>query len=636
MEDEPPFAIRVSSFSSSDASLRSPPVSVAPSPVVAEFDEELRVLRDACGGDVERELRALYLLTLEREQLVTVAYAGSALQGRVDALDAPEEIRDVVRHALFWAARDEDMHTVYARGVLFRRGENALVVRTFAQQLGGFVAGWASAVAQHVSWTQAPLSRLGAAAVSFAGLVLGKVPSSARATLSHQSFKRFCEFNVEAEKTAAMAWERLAELTPEEGSTYRRVAHDELNHSKVFAALAAAFDDDDRLVPGTTATSLNERLREADPVFVPRRYRGGDNPLGTAAPVFVRAAEAPGRDAIDPVALFRDAVRSIEDGVRARLASRGHVAMKVDFMMTYDARDRTTAIDRELLAGVVAWLRELGAREITLLETGNLFDRHFRNRSVAEVADYLGLDLADVRLVDAAQDLVAHRFTRGLGQESVCATWRDADLRISFAKLRTNPAFLAHASLANMQTLGQRIDDLLFADRVADACTGLMMILDEFPCHLAILDAARDVADDVTGILGTHAPRQPGRIYVAEDALALDWVVLRHLGLKNLPRPAPAQAALDWFGDVRDRLVVDGVDAPITPFVTGHTDDLRILLTSLAYPVYAYFSAGGSLWVPRMDPARFPLARREDAFTYVLRRILRQVFRFGSPTGEWE
>ncbi len=604
------------------------------SAVVAEFDEELRVLRESCAGDLERERRSLYLLTLEREQLVTVAYAGSALQGRVDALDAPEAIREIVRHALFWAARDEDMHTVYARGVLFRRGENVLVVRTFAQQLGGFIAGWSSAVAQHVGWTQAPLSRLGAAFVSLAGLALGKVPSSARATLSHQSFKSFCEFNVEAEKTAAMAWQRLAELVPEEGDVYRRVAEDELNHSKVFAALAAAFDDHDRLTKGTTVESLLEHLRAADPVFVPRRHRAGDNPLGTTAPVFVRAAE-PGAP-IDPVALFRDATRGVEDGVRARLAKGGRAAIKVDFMMSYDARDRTTTIDRELLAAVVGWLRELGARDVALLEMGNLFDRHFANRSVAEVAAYMGVDLPGCRLVDAAHDLVPHRFARGLGQESVCTTWRDADLRISFAKLRTNPAFLAHASLANMQTLGQRIDQLLFADRVADACTGLMMVLDEFPCHLAIVDAARDVADDVTGILGTATPKNPGRIYVSEDALSLDWVILRHLRLKNLPRPAPAQAALDWFGDVRDRLVVDGVDTPIEAFVTGHSDDLRILLTSLSYPVYAYFSAGGSFWVPRMDPARFPLAQREGGVTYVARRILRQVFRFGSPTGEWE
>ena len=609
------------------------------SPVVVEFGEELRALREACAGDLERERRALYLVTLEREALVTVAYAGSALHDRVSLLDAPDDVLEIVRHALLWAARDEDMHTVYARGVLFRRGERALVVRTFAQQLGGFIAGWSSAVSQHVTWSQAPLARLGALGVSMAGLAMGKVPKSARSTLSHRTFREFCVFNVEAEKTAAMAWRRLAELVPEEETTYRRVAEDELKHSQVFQAFVDAFDDQGRLLADKDAEFLLGRLRAADPVFVPRRYRDTDNPLGTGKTVYVREA-APGTppESMDPAALLEDAARAsgLVGRLAERLGDRGRVAIKGDFMMSYDARDRTTAVDRDLLRAVVAMVRGAGAKEVVLLETGNLFDRYFAHRSVAEVADYMGLVMPDVRIVDAAEDLTAHRFARGIGQDNVCATWKNADVRISLAKMRTNPAFLAHLSLANTQTLGQRIDELLFADRVADACTGLMMTLDEFPCHLAILDATRHVADDVTGIMGTSSPRHPGRLYLSEDALALDWVALGHLGLKNLPRPAPAQAALDWFGDVREHLVVDGVDAPIVPFVTGHTDDLRILLTSLAYPVYAYFSAGGALWVPKMDPARFPLKAREGIVTYGARRLLRKTFRFGSPVEEWE
>lgn len=604
------------------------------SAVVREFDEELRAIRDASGGDEEQEARAIYLVTLEREQLVTVAYAGSALQDRVAKLDAPADVREIVRHALFWAARDEDMHTVYARGVLFRRGETLLVIRTFAQQLGGFIAGWSSAVAQHVSWSQAPLSRLGAACVSLAGLAAGKVPKSARATLSYRTFREFCTFNVEAEKTAAMAWRRLAELVPEEATTYRRVADDEIKHSLVFQAFADVFDDDDRLVAGENAAKLLDRLRAADPVFVPRRYRDTDNLLGTGGTVYVRAAQ----DEIDPTALLEQTLKASGALLTAsrRLGDQGRVAIKTDFMMSYDARDRTTTVDPELLSALVGHLRRAGAKDISLLETGNLFDRYYSNRSVERVAEYMGIALPGVRIVDAAQDLVPHRFARGMGQESVSATWKNADLRISLAKMRTNPAFLAHLSLANMQSLGQRIDDLLFADRVADACTGLMMVLDEFPCHLAIVDAARNVADGVTGILGTSSPRHPGRIYVSEDALALDWVILGHLGLKNLPRPAPAQAALDWFGDVREHLEVDGTNEPIQPFVTGHSDDLRILLTSLSYPVYAYFSDGGAFWIPKMDARQFPLKDRETITTYVARRILRSTFRFGSPVEDWE
>ena len=230
------------------------------------------------------------------------------------------------------------------------------------------------------------------------------------------------------------------------------------------------------------------------------------------------------------------------------------------------------------------------------------------------VARYMGLRFPHARVLDAAGDQVPHRFARGLGQNSISRAWRDADVRVSLGKMRTNPSFLVHLTLGNLETLSQRMDDLLFADRLADASAGLMMTLDGFPCHLAVLDATHDVPDGLTGILGTSEPRHPGRIYASEDAIALDWVATRHMGLSALPRGASCQASLDWFGDVRDRTRVVGVDTPITPFTSPHGDDARIFLSALAYPVYAYLSDGGSLWMPKMESRGVPaVGRRERA-----------------------
>ena len=244
--------------------------------VVREFREDLERIQRHYQGRRDRERRALYLLALEREQLVTVHYSGAALHERIAALAAPADVRRLIHHAMRWAARDEDMHTVYARGILCRQREIGLAIRAVGQQLGGLVAGWASAVSQHVTFGAAPVARLLSILVSFVGLVAGKVPRSARRTLSHQSFRGFAAFNREAEETAAMCWERLAELGDPDAALCRRVAHDERKHAAVFRVLVETFDDDDRLLPGVTAESLGARFAAVDPVFVPRAEEGAE------------------------------------------------------------------------------------------------------------------------------------------------------------------------------------------------------------------------------------------------------------------------------------------------------------------------------------------------------------------------
>ncbi|HVY45547.1 MAG TPA: DUF362 domain-containing protein [Minicystis sp.] len=600
--------------------------------VVREFRDDLARLQRKHRGQRELDWRALHLLALEREQLVTVQYADEKLHARIDALDAPDDVRALVHHALRWASRDEESHAVSARGVLFRRGERVLALRALLQQLGGLVAGWASAVTQHVTFARAPFARALSTLVGYAGLVAGKVPASARTSLKYRSFTEFAGFNVEAEETAALCWERIAELDQQDRELHRRVASDERKHAEVFRALSESFDANDALRPGITAESLGRRLHDVDPVFVPRSLRSGDNPLGTGADVVVREDRA-----ASPASLLREAV--VDSGLIERvLRGRGSckVAIKTQFMMSYDRRDRSTTVDADLGAELCELFHQRGAADIAVLESRNLFDRYYAARSVDNVARYMGLRFPHARLVDASGDQVPHRFARGLGQNSVSRTWRDADVRVSLGKMRTNPSFLVHLTLANLETLGQRIEELLFADRLADTGTGLMMTLDEFPCHLAVLDASHDVADGLTGILGTAEPRHPGRVYASEDAVALDWVAVRHMGLSALPRGASCHAALDWFGDVRALTRVVGVDERIVPFTNPHQDDARIFLSALAYPVYAYLSDGGSLWMPKMDPAEFPLSADEGLVTFIARRLLRQLFRFGSPVGEWE
>jgi hypothetical protein len=247
------------------------------------------------------------------------------------------------------------------------------------------------------------------------------------------------------------------------------------------------------------------------------------------------------------------------------------------------------------------------------------------------VARYAGFTSDAYRVVDAQADQVPHAFRRGVGQQSIARAWRDADVRIVFGKMRTHPSWLVHLTLNTLESLGRRVDELIFHDREADLSSGLMMLLDAFPPHLALLDATHHVPDGLTGILGDPTPAHPGRLYASRDPLALDLVAARHMGLERFPHASALAHALDWFDDPRVNTRVDGQDTPIANFSSPHRNDLTVLLSALAYPVYLLGGERGSLWVPTMDPEAFPPSGNASLFARMVRPVLRALFGFGRP-----
>jgi len=176
-----------------------------------EFDQTLAQVRERRGGP-ERELEHLLLLALEREQLVTVAYRNDLMSARLEEAALAPGLARVFRQSLAWAWKDEQMHAVYTRGLLFRRGRPLVRARALVQQLAGALGGWASSIQQHVPWSRAPVSRAMASFVAVVGRVGGKVPKAVRNELRLLSFEDFCRLQVGAEHTAAACWKRLTEL----------------------------------------------------------------------------------------------------------------------------------------------------------------------------------------------------------------------------------------------------------------------------------------------------------------------------------------------------------------------------------------------------------------------------------------
>jgi uncharacterized protein (DUF362 family) len=612
--------------------------------VYEQFEVELDVLRRREAGRPRREMVHLLLLALEREEIVSVGYREAMIARRLAGMPIGPQLRELIGHALAWAWKDEEMHAIYLRGAILRLGSRSLKARAYLRQVAGAVGGWSSSLRQHVRWRQAPSARFLATMIVGMGGLTGQVPRDVRQHLRYGPFRDFCLFNVDAELTARRCYERMLELAPEvpELSSnlvddLRRVRDDEDRHVHIFTILAEALDEKDRLAPGVTPDEVSRRIGAVGDDFLPRALRPSlaSHPLGAGGRVRVVAGESP--EAKRP--LFRRLLddAGLEDRLRDRERALGRppgtlrVAIKPTFMLAYHRKDRSNSTDPELLADLAEHMHELGCADLAVVEAPNIYDRFYGRRNVEDVARYMGFGSPSYRLVDLSTEHVPHSYRRGLAQGTVGKTWKEADFRISFDKMRSHPVEMAHLCVGNVEWIGARCDDFLFPERQARRETAIMMLLDAFPPHFALLDAYDSAADGLVGVMGCPSPRQPRRLYASPDALSLDVVAARHMGIRDLRESSILRAACHWFGDPSGRVEVVGVDEPLAEWRGPYHNDLSALLSILALPVYVWGSGRGTLFVPEMDEEAFPPLHPEGRFLRVGRRAVRRLVGLRHP-----
>jgi uncharacterized protein (DUF362 family) len=604
--------------------------------IYEEFAEQLARWRQRYARRPDEEMARLFLVALEREELVSVGYRETAIVRRLRTMPLEPAIRDLIHHALLWAWKDEEMHSVYIRGAILKLGRWTMRPRARLHQLAGAVGGWSASVCQHARWRDAPLARLFATANTWAGALLGKVPADVRRHLRYGPFRHFCLFNVDAERTAWLCWRRLVELadflpglSPHLADDFRHIAHDEECHTQIFQILADALGEDDRLVPDESAETLARKIADVGPFFLPRGLRPprpeGD-PIGRGGTVCISR----GARVEDKIPLFHRLLEDagLDDCLRQRARALGkpveqmRVAVKPTFMLGYQRRDLSNVTDPVLVAELAGRLRRLGCADVAVVEAPTLYDRFYHNRSVAAVASYFGFASPHYRLVDLSQEQVGHAYERGMAQYTVGRTWKEADFRITFGKLRSHPIEIVHLGVGNLEWIGARCDEYIFPERQAHRETSVMMILDAFPPHFSLLDGYDQVADGLAGMMGCPRPLSPHRLYAGADALAVDLVAGRHLGLKDERESRILSSARQWLGDPRGHTRVDGPDEPVPGWRSPYYSDISTLLSFFAYPVYQFGSARGALFVPEMDEGAFPPLRPEGFWLRLARRAI--------------
>ena len=270
--------------------------------IYQQFESELAAWSRTDAGRPRRAMIRLLLLALEREEIVSVGYRETMIAGRLETMPIGPQLRELIQHALTWAWKDEEMHAIYLRGAILRLGSRSLRARAYLRQVAGAIAGWLSSVQQHVRRRQAPVARTLAALVVAVGSLTGQVPRNVRRHLRYSPFRDFCLFNVDAELTARLCYDRMVELAAELPELprsliddLRRVRDDEQRHVQIFTILAESLDEHDRLAPGLTPDDVAERIGAVGDDFLPRSRRASApaNPLGAGGGVWVVEGQSP-------------------------------------------------------------------------------------------------------------------------------------------------------------------------------------------------------------------------------------------------------------------------------------------------------------------------------------------------------
>lgn len=581
----------------------------------------------------DEERHHLFLLALQREQIVAVAYREEAVAARVAGLALEEDLRSLLRQTLVWIWKDEELHAEYLRGRLLQAGGAVSSLLVYGRQLEGALSGWVSSTEHHLRPRTAPLRTVAADVFVAGAAVFGMVPPALRRELRYQSFHHYCELNIALEATAELAYRRLVELAEDdaERDTFARIRSDEQRHGAAFRVLAGLVDAGDRPTEAADAGTVRDALAAISPWFVPAAWRrpppSGRRAFGTGGIVAVRSG-ASDADRVSVLESCLDAagLAEIADGAR-------RAAIRVSFMLGYDRRDRSNVNDPVLVDALARHLRRRGVGDVAVLEAPTVYGRSFAHRSVAEVAAYFGFTAPSYRVVDISADLRPHVFERGFVQRSVSGAWLDADLRIVMPKLRTDPTEFAHLCLSTLEGSTGAIDATFYARRMVDFRSATMMLLDVAPPDFGVVDGWGPVADGPFGVMGCHRPARVRHLYAGADVLALDEVVLADLGVPD-PRRAPiVRRAHHWFGFGPLTPVVDGPRPSLDTELRGaHASPLLRALGTVSYPVYVYLSREGDLFVPAIDTAAFPPRSRTGPVTRGVRWAAQRAFGLRAPS----
>lgn len=580
-------------------------------------------------GRPDRELTEHLLIGLQRERVAAVGFDVGRLSDRLRRTQLSNDAQQLIAQAVGQIWLDENMHARYLLGVLLRQKHLQVLLGAIAENIEGGVGGWLTSIIQNITFSEAPLEYSTATLLKWGGQLSFRIPEEVQPSLSGGPFIDWCKFSFDAEQSAVLSFDRMITLCSEvehmgsyselilpEGflKELERMRQDETMHAQVFQTISALIDQKDSFLPNVNDSTLKEALASIGGWQVGVNLSlSEDLPTDSTHPVGRGGLVVVARGATeeDKIKTFRYALERsgmLQNIVRYsqnKSASKLSIAIKIDLMLAYNKQDQSVYTDPTLVEYLVDYLLENGYRNISVCDAQNIYSLYFTNRTVAQVGAYVGLNPGLYQLVDLSLDQIPFHYTKGMGVNHVSATWANADIRISFAKLKTHPMAVGQLATRNAGGVVPQKGDYFFSDRTSEFGTVTMGLLYDFPVHFGIVDGYSHAADGLIGVLADLTPKHPKIIVAGGDILSVDYVTMRLMGERDPSRAPDLQTAFKWFGDPRAKAKVLGDLTPIVDWQKADSSLLTASLASLAAPVYSSFSMKGALFVPEMDSAVF-------------------------------
>jgi uncharacterized protein (DUF362 family) len=246
------------------------------------------------------------------------------------------------------------------------------------------------------------------------------------------------------------------------------------------------------------------------------------------------------------------------------------IAVKPNFMMTYNKIDESTYTDPELVEHLLNELHKGGYTRLALVESRNTYGLYFEKRAVKDVAEYVGYQGKNYEICDLTEKEEMKEFDYGgpLGRHFVGRTWRDADFRISFAKNKTHSFCYYTLTLKNIYGTLPLENKLLEYHKKREFDWPTIETLKHFPVHYGIIDAFLS-ADGPMGVISDVRPNKTKTVIGGEKLVAVDWVGAQKMGLNPL-KSRFMKIAVHEFGSPEDKIELSGDDTPYRPWKNVH------------------------------------------------------------------
>jgi len=218
------------------------------------------------------------------------------------------------------------------------------------------------------------------------------------------------------------------------------------------------------------------------------------------------------------------------------------VAIKANIMGAVASRGAdATYTDPDLVARLAGHLRERGFARVSVVDS-----RVTADEGVVAVATRLGYQPDGYELVDLSEHTAVFDYGGVLGQHAVAPVWRDADLRISFAKSKTQWECFYSGAMANvLGCLPEPDKRRWYRGRGHTASECVRTALDALPVHFGIVDAW--TGRDGSGRPGRRGrARRTGTVLASANLVALDWVVGEKMGIDPALNPVVQEALHRW------------------------------------------------------------------------------------------